>query len=317
MQIFNIIMQFMKRKFIIAVLYLALIIALIVVKAEYSHLLMKDCNYGMEALIQKGEVEHLFVGSSTFRQGLDINVLEENLGDGCYILAYNGNQPCTEYLQIKKLLDNGVKIENLYIDMYAFTFCREPGLDDEKLLMELNIKEKWELYKLLPNKSISLFWQVFVSSNNEQLLTWPVNKPIINTMFRKGGTLLRSEGMSEEAYDSINPIGANKIQDDTQVDAVKGIIELCNNNNINLLFIETPKAEKIIISDVYVQIMRNYVELLSVNNTEMVLYDYEYLEYNDFTDGLHLSTLGRRRFTESLLFDIKDNNIWMKNRCVQ
>lgn len=291
----------MRRRILLTSIYILSIITLIVVKAEYSHLLMKNCNYGMEALIRKGKVEHLFVGSSTFRQGLDINILEENLGDDCYILAYNGNQPCTEYLQIKKLLDNGVKIDNLYLDMYAFTLCREPGLDDEKLLMELNIKEKWELYKLLSNKSISLFWQIFVSSNNEQIITWPVNKHMINSIFRKGGTLISSEGMTKEAYDNIRPIDADGIPNSVQLAAVEEIIELCMNRGINLIFMETPKSEIIMSSDVYIRIMRYYKEYLAENDVRMILCNKRF-EHDDFVDGLHLSSKGMQSYTQTLKY---------------
>ena len=45
-----------------------------------------------QAAVKKKSVDHLFIGSSMFRQGLSIDVLEEMLEGEVYILSYNGNQ---------------------------------------------------------------------------------------------------------------------------------------------------------------------------------------------------------------------------------
>ena len=65
---------------------------LIFVKNEYARLLPVS-TYGMQAAVAQGETENLFIGSSMFRQGLSIDVLEEELPGTSYILSYNGNQP--------------------------------------------------------------------------------------------------------------------------------------------------------------------------------------------------------------------------------
>ena len=48
---------------------------LVLVKNEYARLLPVS-TYGMQAAIAQGETENLFIGSSMFRQGLSIDVLE-------------------------------------------------------------------------------------------------------------------------------------------------------------------------------------------------------------------------------------------------
>ena len=62
------------------------------IKNEYARLLPVS-SYGMQAAIRKKSIDHLFIGSSMFRQGLSIDVLEEELEGNVYILSYNGNQP--------------------------------------------------------------------------------------------------------------------------------------------------------------------------------------------------------------------------------
>ena len=63
------------------------LIALTGIKNEYARLLMSDANYGLQALIvrstQSGragteESYDLYVGSSMFRQGLDVEELEKS-----------------------------------------------------------------------------------------------------------------------------------------------------------------------------------------------------------------------------------------------
>ena len=113
----------MKRyiKWLLSIWVLCFIIILI--KNEYSYKLLENANYGMPALIEKGKVKNLYIGSSMFRQGIDIMTLEEN-GEDNYVLAYNGNQPVLEYYQLRNLIENNVQIENLYVDMYLIKISK-------------------------------------------------------------------------------------------------------------------------------------------------------------------------------------------------
>lgn len=162
-------------------------IIILIIKNEFSPMLLLSANYGMPALIKTGEVDNLYIGSSMFRQGIDIMVLDEN-GERNYILAYNGNQPVLEYYQLKNLLDNNLKIENLYVDMYVYSAWAQPKISDEKMLMEFGIKDKWSLYKLISNgENAKTFWQMFVTGNNELLATWIFSNKIIDGNFSRGG----------------------------------------------------------------------------------------------------------------------------------
>jgi len=122
----------------------------IVIKNVFSPFFLKYSTYGMPALIQKGEITNLYVGSSMFRQGLDIDELENgNNNESNYILAYNGNQPVFEYIQLRNLLENNVTIKNLYIDMYVYSIIEPPDLDDEKMLLELPLSVQAHLIPVL------------------------------------------------------------------------------------------------------------------------------------------------------------------------
>lgn len=85
------------------------IILIIFIKNNYAYKLMNYNNFGMPALIKKGEVTDLWLGSSAFRQGIDIKVIEEKGEKDSWILSYNGNQPVFEELQLKYLDKHHVK----------------------------------------------------------------------------------------------------------------------------------------------------------------------------------------------------------------
>ena len=90
----------MKR--VLKTVAVAFIIALILIliKNEYARCLPAS-TYGMQAAIRKERVDNLFIGSSMFRQGLDIDVLEAELPGSSYILSYNGNQPALMALELQ------------------------------------------------------------------------------------------------------------------------------------------------------------------------------------------------------------------------
>ena len=60
-----IISLYIKRKRIVTVSFLILmIVALLIIKAEYASLIYCGSTYGMPALVAKGSVENLYLGSS-------------------------------------------------------------------------------------------------------------------------------------------------------------------------------------------------------------------------------------------------------------
>ena len=293
--------------------------ALVAIKNEYSRTLLQNATYGMPTLIKKGEVENLFIGSSMFRQGLDIDTLCENVGEDTYILAYNGNQPVLECIELKYLLDSGVKIENLYIDMYVYSAVADPDISDEKLFMEVGTRGKWELWNRTKKNNIftdaEALWRIFVNGNNELILTWPFTGPLIDKQFKQGGTLTKTGGATKEQLKEWKePTNTNLNVE--QISAIEDIIELTEQNGIRVVFLETPKYEKVAKSENYLQLMREYYEIICDENVEIVLcdttaneiktvtnsiiykFDNRFEDY--FMDGIHLSSKGRSEYSKLL-----------------
>lgn len=287
-------------------------------KNEFTSFLLLNATYGMPALIKKGEIESLYIGSSMFRQGLDIYALENDCADS-YILAYNGNQPTLELEQLEYLLQKGVDIENLYIDMYVYSAWSETKLQDEKLLMEIDLNEKKEIWKLIAKSDSSKildFWRMFVASNNELLLTWPINNFLINSQFYKGGAKIQNIGSNKSDLMKLTVPVANGDMNPKQKKSIDDIIQLCEINEINLCFIETPKYHQVAEDKSYLIAMQEYTEFVSEKEIPIILclntyenikkygnvyyydFDNDCAEY--FTDLIHLSYSGRVEFTKEL-----------------
>lgn len=186
----------MKRVLKTIVVAFAIALALIFIKNEYARCLPAS-TYGMQAAIRKGSTDNLFIGSSMFRQGLDIDVLEEELPGSTYILSYNGNQPALMAMELQYMLEQGLEIQNLYIDLYPYTAAADPWISDTKILLDTDLKFKAKAWRLISNStgaSFGDFYEFFVTANNEQLLTYPLNNKIVSSQFRDGGSLLRQPG---------------------------------------------------------------------------------------------------------------------------
>ena len=334
----------MKKIFKSIAFALILSLMLILIKNEYARLLLSHANYGVQALItgyhngeyNDGKGVNIYIGSSMFRKGLDINVLNQNVDGVNYILSYNGTRPFQCYEELAYVLQKGVKIRHLYVDLYAFAMTVDPWVEDSRLLMETDFAFKCRLWKDMSRFSdspIKNFWDMFVTTGNERLLSWPIDYRITNAQFLQGGNLQVEIGggvdgmipmskadrvaqLKKTDYDKILPVVFNKNQESY----VKKTISLCKNNNIPITFIETPKYASIMAQDNYAGLMKSYIKLLLKNNVDFYLIEDSKFtcnsEINDekvaedvisfdtgnvdyFVDWLHLSSSGREEFTKN------------------
>ena len=302
-------MQTFKIKHLLKTISLAflILVMLLFVKNNYSFMLLNNASYGSTNIINKGEINNLFIGSSMFRQGIDIKTLEDNREDN-YILSYNGNSPYLEYYELLNLLDNNVKINNLYVDMYVYVMYQEPKISDEKMLLEFDFKQKKEILSKIGN-GFSLLYETYVTSNNEFIITYPINSQIVNNTFYKGGSLLTPSGESSEVLDNSYVYDLSGDMNSIQVEYLIKLIKLAKDNNINLTFIETPKYATVKNNESYLEAMEKYKDILDDLDVRYIVNSIEanntYSFLNDnpeyYFDNIHLSYKGRVAFTNVLL----------------
>lgn len=298
----------MKKLGITIFLALLTCFLLILIKGEYENKLLNNANYGLPYLIHKGSIENLFIGSSMFRQGLDAKILDENGMDN-YILSYNGNNPTLELWEIKYLLKNNVKIKNIYMDMYAYSLTSAPSISDSKLLMEVDLQGKYELYKLLNSEwNFSDFYNIFVLKNTDLLLTWPIYFKLVNSTYYKGGIHTGKDGIDRQKLNSLEMIKESEVKEEN-IEAINEIITICKDKNINLSFIETPKSERMINDANYQTLMERYQNILKENQVKYFLAKDTSKNISDdsynFFDLIHLSNSGREKYSRNLIDFLK------------
>ena len=308
----------MKRVLKTAAVAFIIALALILIKNEYARCLPAS-TYGMQAAIRKERVDNLFIGSSMFRQGLDIDVLEAELPGSSYILSYNGNQPALMALELQYLLENGLEIQNLYIDLYPYTAAADPWISDTKILLDTDLKFKAKAWRLMRNStgvSFGDFYEFFVTANNEQLLTYPLNNKIVSSQFRDGGSLIQQPGKTREELYALGTLGSRDGVNRTQAEGYGKIVELAEDYGLNLWFLETPKYERMYADEDYQKL---YTEALSIVQelqsgwtgdgsfailcAEELYFDIS--EAGGYQDLIHLSAEGRENYTALLCEKLK------------
>ena len=291
---------------------------LVLVKNEYARLLPVS-TYGMQAAIAQGETENLFIGSSMFRQGLSIDVLEEELPGSSYILSYNGNQPALMAMELEYMLEEGLEVKSLYIDLYPYTAAADPWLSDTKLLLDTDLDFKlraWELMRRSSGASFSDFYEFFVTANNEQLLTYPVNNVLVSSQFRNGGTLLEQAGKTREELYALGTLGSRDGLNEVQVEGYRRLAALAEEYGLNLYFLETPKYERMYADEDYMELYGLCLETVRGLEKEwngkgsFQIICAEDLEFDssdagNFQDLIHLSAAGRTEYTWLLCGAVK------------
>ena len=303
----------MKRVLSVAAAALLGAALLVLLKNEYARLLPVS-GYGMQAAIEQGEIDHLFIGSSMFRQGLSIDVLEEELPGSSYILSYNGNQPALMAMELAYMLEEGLEVKNLYIDLYPYTAAADPWISDTKILMDTDLAFKadaWKMMKKSAGASFSDFYEFFVTANNEQILTFPVNNRLLSSQFRNGGSLLEQPGKTRDELYAMGALGARDGIHPVQADGYALLAELAKSHGMNLFFLETPKYERMYADEDYMALYDACMEepeklqkmwdeegSFQLIRAQDLVFDSSDAEC--FQDLIHLSAKGRDLYTELL-----------------
>ena len=310
-------------KHILIVLLVSFVISMLIVfaKVKYSAKLMKKANFGVTKAASIGPIDNLFIGSSMFRQGIDIKALTPE-GNISFLLAYNGNQPVLELEEIRRFYELGGKARVLVVDMYVYSLAAKPKLSDTRILLDDAdgdyLKRIYECLKY-GDADWTTYYQMAFQANNEFLLTAPLFFKMINGRYYNGNNLVKTRGASAERLARAALLPAPTEPRPYQAKALAELVKLCNEHGTTVLFIETPKYCKVIEEDAeYIRGMEKYVMLLNGLACQMIIHEktlnkmqigemsslrtyvFDNEDASQYMDLIHLSFDGRQRFSSML-----------------
>lgn len=212
------------------------------------------------------------------------------------------------------MLEEGLKIQNLYIDLYPYTAAADPWISDTKILLDTDLDFKLRAWRLMAESgeaSFSDFFEFFVTANNEQLLTYPVNNRLVSSQFRNGGTLLSQEGSTKEELDALGTLGGREGLNEAQVQGYREIAALAEQYDLNLYFLETPKYERMYQDEDYrelyelcLQEVRELERSWNGSGSFAVIcaeeLNFDTFDAANYQDLIHLSAEGRKEYTRLL-----------------
>ena len=271
---------------------------------------------GISSVTCRGHVGTLFVGSSAYRKGIDMYALfdDKDFGD-CFMLTYNGNQPFNMEIELEEILKSDVSIERIVVDFNPSMMDRGADLSDKRLLWDISMEAKKKLYSELKKREdagLFLFYDYWVSSNMDYLATYPIAKPLISARYYLGGSAAteQSEGASREELEALEII-ENSGLNDLQLEAIDAIIDMCDDNGIELIFLESPRYVTMAADANYSAKAKALKEHIEDRNIRVITagdLDFDNTNPAYYADLTHMSHEGSKVLTEAVVKALADSD---------
>ena len=297
----------MKRAIITFTIALLIVASVVVCKNLYSCDIPVG-NRGIRDAISAGDIDRLFIGSSTFRSNLDIDILDRTYDGRDYILAYGGNQLMTfpiQYDEITRRSSNSYDLMIFELDPLMLT--EEAKLSDSRVVFDLSWDGKKELWSKLSSSDatdFSVFYEYFVTSGLDDIFTYPFTEPFYATRYNKGAKTGDTPSSGRDFLENEQFDISDARIDPIQEAAVLELIDKCRRRGQDFMFLESPHYHRLSDDPVYKKYLKYYTDLLDANNVKYSLasdlsFDDSDPEY--FEDMGHMSGAGRRTYTEELV----------------
>lgn len=301
----------MKKTVITIISAFILFIAVVMVKNAYSYKIPND-EMGIQAVIAMKDVDYLFLGSSSFRKGVNMKELEQELDGSSFMLTYNGNQPMNAMIELQEIIKAGTNVNTLVYEIEPGMIDRGADLSDKRLLWDVDLDSKLQIWNYLKDREDAdffMFFDYWVSSNMDYMITYPVAHKVIAKRYYKGGNDGEdvSEARTEEELMNL-PIKEDPGIDQLQLDSIVNIINMCNDNGIELIFLEPPKYKAIYADANFASKHEDMVNLLKENGATYYLgedlgFDNTNAQY--YSDISHMSKEGMEELTKDIIKVIK------------
>ncbi len=297
----------MKKGLLTITAALLVIISAVVFKNVYSCEIPIGSR-GIRDAIETGDLDVLFIGSSTFRSNVDMPMMDEAYDGRVYDISYGGNELAANVIQyddIRRRSDN--KYGLMMFELGPMMLTQEVSLSDSRVIWDLSWEGKkalWESMDEAGNTDLPLMYEYFVTSGMDDLVTFPVTEPFYATRYYKGA----------KTDDAVSP-GRERLENEVfdisgetfvkaQGDAVVDIIQRCRRDGQAFVFVESPCYHRLQEDPVFIKYRESFIKLLDENDAPYILasdVDFDSSEPEFFEDMNHMSSSGRRAYTKELI----------------
>lgn len=265
-------------------------------------------NRGIRAVLDAGDLDVLFLGSSTFRSNLDIAQIDAAYGGKTFILAYGGNQYVAENIQYDELKDRGGhNYDLLVIELNPMLLTEEVKLSDSRVIWDLTWDGKRRLWKNMAdggNVTFPMFFEYFVTAGMDDLLTYPVTEPFYATRYYKGAKTDETASGGRDFLEGENFDISQIAPVPAQVEALYALIDKCVRDGQKYVVLESPHYYRLQEDPAYVRVRDEICEELTKKQAPLILasdVDFDDHEAAYFEDMSHMSAEGRRAYAKLLL----------------
>lgn len=302
------------KKILLTIVSILIIFLAVVLGKNCLSYKLPNSAMGVRSIVNLKSVDTLFIGSSGYRKGIDMEEIVNSLEGSSFMLTYNGNEPFNIYIELKELLNEGVDIGRLIVDFNPSMADRGADLSDKRLLWDISMDSKLELWNALKKEETTdlfTFYDYWVLSNNDYMVTYPVSYRLISSRYNYGGStsLDESAGKTREELEAMPVIekpGINPLQEES----IRNIIKLCSNNSIELIFMESPRYITMENDENYRAKSEMMKDIIESEGAKVILrsdleFDNSKAEY--YSDLTHMSGDGKRELTGDIIALLKNN----------
>ncbi len=297
----------MKKVIITVAAALIIVAAVVAFKNVYS-CKMPIRNRGIHDAIQTGDLDVLFIGSSTFRANIDMPTMDEAYDGRVYDISYGGNQlvaTSIQYDELKRRSGNDYGL--IVFELGPMMLTQEVALSDSRVIWDLTFEGKRELWRSMyaaGNTDFPMFYEYFVTSGMDDLITFPVTEPFYGTRYYKGAKTDETVSPGKAVLEGEEFDISDKSLVKAQADAVVDIIQKCQKDGQGFVFLESPCYHRLQKDPTFIKYREEYIRILEENNAPYILADEVDFESDDpefFEDMNHMSAKGRRAYTKELI----------------
>ena len=297
---------------------LTLIAALFVIAAAVGFKNVYSCempirNRGINDAIKTGDLDVLFIGSSTFRANVDMPMMDKEYDGRVYDISYGGNQlvaTSIQYDEIKRRSDHRYGL--MVFELGPMMLTQEVALSDSRVIWDLSFEGKRELWESMydaGNTDFPMMYEYFITSGMDDLITFPVTEPFYGTRYYKGAKTDETPSPGQDVLEREEFDISDKTLVEAQAEAVVNIIRKCREDGQEFLFLESPCYYRLQEDPTFKKYREEYIKLLDENGAPYILasdVDFDSKNAEFFEDMNHMSAKGRREYTAKLIGALKN-----------